>query len=426
MSPRIGDEVRTTSPYPSDNSGQVQRTERTTTPGSSFVDGSAPPVGGDTGTSGPSSAPTLAPPETTTDGSMGDLMLMLSKLQDKEMKSGLAGLTKNVQNAVDRKAKENLERAQQLIKSWKSMKKAKKEGAFAKKFGWVGKALAIVAAVATAILVPPPAGVALAGLMIAGMVINEVMQIPAVQKGLENALGTKGMMGLMIGIAVLQLVAAIAITVATGGAGGVAAAAEVEEIGAEAAEMGTEVAPEVASEATESAETTTAEGETLTETSMESETDSTDLTDGEGMTNDMEPKTTSTQSMTDDGTEGVSDYGEPDEEGSDEGLSKLRRGANQVRRGVTIAQAGTGMVQDGATMAAGFDKKDADMAQAAADKAIAEIARQAQFMKQDDELIKSLLQKLEAVFSTAAQVITTEHQGKTALAQGIQIPQTTA
>ena len=142
--------------------------------------------------------------------------------------------------------------------------------------------------------------------------------------------------------------------------------------------------------------------------------------------NDIAMESKSAENPDQDGVEGVAD-GEPDDDvDENETLNKLKKGANRARRGVQLAQAGTGMVEDGARMKQGFDQKEADDAQAAADAALAQIQRQAQFMKQDDELIKSLIQKLETVFSTCAQEISTQHQGEKALAQGIAIPQTTA
>jgi hypothetical protein len=268
-----------------------------------------------------------------------------------------------------------------MIKSFHAMAKAKKAGKFGKIFGWVGKALTVVAAVATAVLIPPPAGVALAALMIGGLALNQLMQIPAVQKAMEKALGDKGMEALMIGIAALQVVSAIAITVSTGGAG---AAVEAEEVAAESSEVASELSANESASVAESANETSA-----SESAGEQ-------ADGEQA------------------------------DGEQAGLSKLKQGMRHVRTASQIAGAGSNIAKDGADIAVASDEKDAQLARAEADKMIAEIAKQAAYMKQTDELIQTLIKRLEQMFSTCAEAISTQHRGNQTLAMNMGMTHTNA
>jgi hypothetical protein len=372
-----GSGPQTNYPLEADATASSKPATSTTTTGAASTAGDAPPIAA--ASPGVAHAPALPPPAPSalrSGGDMGELMLLLTKLRSAEGQDALKGLSKDVRSRVDKKMAENLQHAKDMIKSFHAMAKAKKAGKFGKIFGWVGKALTVVAAVATAVLIPPPAGVALAALMIGGLALNQLMQIPAVQKAMEKALGDKGMEALMIGIAALQVVSAIAITVSTGGAG---AAVEAEEVAAESSEVASELSANESASVAESANETSA-----------------------------------------------SESAGEQADGEQAGLSKLKQGMRHVRTASQIAGAGSNIAKDGADIAVASDEKDAQLARAEADKMIAEIAKQAAYMKQTDELIQTLIKRLEQMFSTCAEAISTQHRGNQTLAMNMGMTHTNA
>ena len=375
--------------------------EKTPSPGSSAVVSTAPGSGGPA-VGGPQ-APSLEPPKVSADGGMGALMLMLTKLQAQQSQSNMKGMVKSIHNNVTAKSTERKAQADALKKSHDAMDKAKKAGVFGKKFGWLGTVLTVVAAAAVAVLLPG-IGVGLAALMIGGLILNAVMKIPAVHDYLQSKLGDKGMMALTIGIAVAQVIGAIALTVCTGGAGGVAVAAEVEEISTEAALDTTEVTAEAGADATETGADASGdldtEGEGQVDPESEGEPEVEDNYDYEG----------------DDSMNNDDEGGEP---GGKTRLQKLQTGARIVRGSSQMSKAAFKTTEDVQDIKVAGYQQDAGLAKADAVAHKAEIRKLAAQNEQTQNLLQTLIKRLEEVFSTCAQTISDEHATDMKIAQGM-------
>jgi hypothetical protein len=137
-------------------------------------------------------------------------------------------------------------------------------------------------------------------------------------------------------------------------------------------------------------------------------------------------ETAQQKEMAQEGVEGEEDDGidAADEAKSQSTLAQLQKGARVVRVAAKVGDTTTNVAADVEDMYVAGDQKTADDAQTASEKDAAEIKRQAAFIMRDNELLSTLMKRLEEVFSTCATTISNEYQGKMRIAEGINVAST--
>jgi len=117
-----------------------------------------------------------------------------------------------------------------------------------------------------------------------------------------------------------------------------------------------------------------------------------------------------------------------DDEGGEPGgktrLEKLQTGARVVRTSSQMTKAAYKTTVDVEDMKAAGYQKDADDDQADADAHKAEVRKLAAQNEQTQDLIQTLIKRLEEVFSTCAQTVSDEHATDLQIAQGMSVTHT--
>jgi len=364
---------------------------------------------------GSSNAPTLDTPTVKAQGSMGELIFMLTKLQSDQMNSSIKSMTKSVQQNVQEKSDKYMERAKELIKSRHAAKKSHKGGMFAKVFGWIGEGLGLLAAGAMiATGVGSAAGVALAAVMITLIVAQTVVENDkALQAKMQKAFGDKGMMAFSIALAATTLVVGIAAAVLTGGAaaGEVVEGVEGIEEGIQMTKMGAETA-ETVDESVNAGETASTVGSKVSET-VETVKDTAQSLER------TEEALENIEEVADNGTK-VKDIVQTGEQASDEAqgadetaeessnieskAAKAKKAAKIVKSAATITKSAGEATVAGDDMHNAKFRKEMEDANSSAKLATAAIKHAAALAASEQQLIKDLIKKLEECLSGGAQL----------------------
>ena len=187
----------------------------------------------------------LEPPAMSPDDAIAILMALQAKLGDESKSTAMEG----VQHNKDSQKVAREEQQKKLLKAAEEAKKAASSGLIGKIFGWIGAALAVIAAVAVTVATlgaaAPVSGLAIAGVVaaIAGAVLGGATQIVTSIPGAMKAMGPEGSKAFMFTMMALQI--ACAITSVGAGAGGVVnatnAAAKSADTAVKMGEMATKV-----------------------------------------------------------------------------------------------------------------------------------------------------------------------------------------
>ncbi|HVJ68602.1 MAG TPA: type III secretion system translocon subunit SctE, partial [Caulifigura sp.] len=167
----------------------------------------------------------LDPPAMSPDDALAILMSLQAKLGDESKNTALEGVSHNKDS--QKVARE--EQMKKLLQAAEEAKKAAQSGLIGKIFGWIGAALAVIAAIAVTVATlgaaAPVSGLAIAGVVAAvmGAVLGGATQIVSSIPGAMEAMGPEGAKAFMFTMMALQI--ACAITSIGAGAGSVSNAA---------------------------------------------------------------------------------------------------------------------------------------------------------------------------------------------------------
>lgn len=187
-----------------------------------------------------SDVPLLDAPIMSPDDAIALLMSLNAKLSNESTQSAIEGVEANRQKqeaAREEQLKKLMEAAQEIAK-------AAEGNVLAQVFGWIGVALAVVAAVAVSVATfgaaAPASGLAIAGVVAAvmGAVLAGTTQIVSSIPGAMDSMGKEGSQAFMFTMMALQIVAAIFSV----GAGAASAASAGTTTGTAAAKGATNVA----------------------------------------------------------------------------------------------------------------------------------------------------------------------------------------
>ena len=359
-------------------------------------------------------SPTLVAPTGGGNMSLSELTLMITKMRNKEGEGSLKAIVKSIKHHVASQQTQNTARFNALQESWKAMEKAAKAGKWGKVFGFISKYVIpaitfALGAALTATGVAAPLGI----FLMATSVVNAVMSTDAVQNGLKKAGMSDGaLMGLNIGIMAAELVAAVAITVMTGGAGSGLVAAEAEEIGVVVAE-GTAEGVEAGTAAAET-------GTGIAEASSEGIQAGSEIT-----SNTSEIMQLSQEGVTT--TETLGETGEIGELGAAAGetgevgeaaeaseavdkVEKMKKAARMATQARQVVEDSNAIAKDVDDVVVGVYTNQSDHAKDDMKRALAEIAREASLQQQDDKVLQDLIDNIQQIFASCSKLLSGQQQ----------------
>jgi transloator len=176
-----------------------------------------------------------------------DAIALLMSLNAKLGQESQNAATEGVQANAEKQKAAREEQQKLLIEAAQEMEKAKEAGLIGQIFGWIGAAVAIIAAVAVTIATfgaaAPASGLAIAGVIAAltGAVLAGTTQVVTSIPGAMESMGKEGSQAFMFTMMALQIACAI-VSIGAGAASAAGAGSTAAKGGTDAAKAATEIA----------------------------------------------------------------------------------------------------------------------------------------------------------------------------------------